>query len=110
MDDNIPVEEDSSEAVKRLGLHHDGVSSGMRAEHLRMWHRKAKQEENIHSGNWEEVVATIHEAFRGGELAASCAWMMVVIIPKGRGIPFCGIGLAKVLWKAISFIIDFADV
>ena len=42
VDDNIPVEEDISEVVKRLRLHHDGGSSGMRAEHLRMWHRKAK--------------------------------------------------------------------
>ena len=78
----------------------------MRAEHLRMWHRKAKQEENLDPGNLEKVVAIIKVAFRGGELMASCAWKMVVIIPEGRGIHFRGIGLAKVLWNAISVIIN----
>ena len=37
---------------------------------------------------------------------ASCAWKTVVMISKGGGTNFRGIGLAEVLWKVISGIIN----
>ena len=43
VDENIPGEEDISEAVLRLQLHHKGGPSGMRDEHLRMWICAAKR-------------------------------------------------------------------
>ena len=78
----------------------------MRAEHLMMWHPAEKREENHNPGNWEKVVAIIQEAFRGGELAAPCAYQTVVMIPKGVGTDFMGISLVEVLWKTISGIIN----
>ena len=37
---------------------------------------------------------------------APCAWQTVVMIPKGGGTNFRGVGLVKVLWKAIYGIIN----
>ena len=67
--------------------------SGMRAEHLRMWHRAEKWEENPDSGNWEKVVSIIQGEFKGRELTAPCAWKMVLIIHKGGGTNFRDISL-----------------
>ena len=78
----------------------------MRAKHLRMWLCNATQEEDPDPENWEKVVAIIQEKLMGGELAASCAWQTVVMIPKGEGTNFRGIGLVEVTWKAISGIIN----
>ena len=55
---------------------------------------------------WEKVVSIIQAAFRGGEIVASCPRKTVVMIPKGGGNEFRGIGLAEVLRKAISGIIN----
>ena len=78
----------------------------MRAEHLGMWLQAATREEYPDPRNWEKVVSIIQETFRGGELATLCAWKTVVVIPKGRGTNFRGLGLVGVLWKAISGIIN----
>ena len=66
VDDNIPGEEEISEAVMRLQLHRAGGPSSMRSEQLRMWIRAAMQEEEPDPGNWEKVVAITNVAFRGG--------------------------------------------
>ena len=70
-----------------------------------MWHHTENREEKPEPGKWEKVIATIHADFRGGELAAPCAWQMVAMIPKGGVTEFRGIGLVEILWKAISGII-----
>ena len=74
MGDTIPGEEDIAKVVTWIRLHHAGGTSGMKAKHLRMWHRAAKREENPDPGNWENVVVIIQEAFRGGEIVAPCVW------------------------------------
>ena len=74
----------------------------MRDEHLRMWLHAEIQKEDPDPGNWEKVVSIIQAAFRGVEIVTSCAWKTVVMIPKGGGTNFRGIGLVEVLWKAIS--------
>ena len=51
------------------------------------------REEYRDPGKWNKVVAIIQAAFRGGELAASCAWQMVVMTPKEGGTNFIGIDL-----------------
>ena len=67
----------------------------MRAEQPRMWHHVEKWEENPDPRNWEKVVTIIQAELRGGELAAPCTWKTVVMIPKGRGTDFRGIGLVE---------------
>ena len=106
VDDNIPGEEDIVEAVLRLQLHCNRGRSGMRAKHLRVWICAAMKEEDPATGKWEKVVTIIHVALRGGELIESCAWKMLMKIPKGGGTNFRGIGLVEVMWKAISGFIN----
>ena len=106
VDYNIPGEEDIDEAVMRMRLNCAGSPSVMRAKHLKMWLRTARQEEEPNPGNWEKVVAIIQAAFRGEEMVASCDLQMVVIIPKGGGTDFIGIDLVEILRKAISGIIN----
>ena len=106
IDNNILVEEDVSKTVMWLRLHRAGGPSVMRDKHLRLWICAAKWKEHLNQGNWEKVVAIIQAGFRGGELAAPCTLQMVVMIPKGGGTDFRGIGLVKVLWKAIYGIIN----
>ena len=65
VDDTILGEEDISEAMMRLRLHHTGGPSGMKAEHLRMWHHAAKREEDPEPGKWEKVVTQIQADIRG---------------------------------------------
>ena len=79
----------------------------MRDEHLRIWLRAETGEEHPDPGKWEKVIAIIQADFRGGELAAPCSWNAVVVMPKGVGTDFRGIGLVEVLWKAIPGIINF---
>ena len=38
----------------------------MKAEHLIIWHRAEKREEDPDPGNWENVVEIIQVGFRGG--------------------------------------------
>ena len=106
MNDNILEEEDISEAVLRLRLHRTRGQSGMRAEHLRMWFCVETQEKDPELRNWEKVVAIIQVEFREGELVESCSCQTVVMISKGVGTNFRGIGLVEVLWKVISGIIN----
>ena len=93
--------------VLRLRLHCPVGPSGMRAEHLKMRFRAATRTEDPDPGNWENVVSVIQAYFRGVELTVLCEWYTVVVIPKGKGTNFRGIGLVEVLWKSISGIINF---
>ena len=69
----------------------------MRAEHLWMWLRAATREEDPKPGNWEKVVAIIQVDFRVVELVAQFDLKTLVMIPKGGGIHFRGIGLIEFL-------------
>ena len=102
MDYTFPGEEDIAEAVTWLQLNHDGGSSGMKAEHLRVWHRAAKREENLNLGGWEKVVAIIQSSFMGVGLVALYSWQTVIMISKWVGTNFRGIFLVEFLCKAIS--------
>ena len=106
MDNNILGVEFIYESLIRLRLHRAGGPSGMRAKHLRMWLLAATREEDLNLWKWEKVVSITQAAFRKVSLATSFIWKMVVMIPKGVGIDFKGIGLVGFLWKAISGIIN----
>ena len=80
-----------------IRLHRAGGPSGIREKHLRLWLSAAKREEHPDPGNWEKFIAIIQAAFGEGELVLPCAWKTVVMIPKGLGTGFRGIGLLEVL-------------
>ena len=106
VDENILGEEDIAEAVLRMRLNYARGLSVIRAKHLRMWLCTETREEDLDPGNWEKVASIIHADFSGGELSESFDWQTVVMIPKGGGTDFRGIGLVEVLCKAISGIIN----
>ena len=54
---------------------------------------------------WEMVVELVPLAFRNGVLAEESAWQVVVLILKGGG-DYRGIGIVKVIWKAVAVILN----
>ena len=72
----------------------------MRAEHLRQWLISETQDNSSNATNWLKVVTVVKALFRDSNLAEECMWQKVVLISKGKG-ESQGIGLVKVLWKAV---------
>ena len=54
---------------------------------------------------WEMVVELVQMTFRDGVLAAEANYQAVVLIPK-KGGDHRGIGLMKVVWKAVVVILN----
>ena len=77
----------------------------MRAEHLRQWLIAATRDDSPDAINWLKVVAIVQKSFQDGTLAKECTCQIVVLIMKGRG-KFRGIGIVKVLWKAIESLLN----
>ena len=55
---------------------------------------------------WDRVVEILQTYFWGGRLPTEFTWKMAVLIPKGNG-KFKGIRIVKVLWKALSGVINW---
>mmetsp|Transcript_7501 Transcript_7501/g.17018 ORF Transcript_7501/g.17018 Transcript_7501/m.17018 type:complete len:296 (-) Transcript_7501:86-973(-) len=81
-----------------------GGSGGIKAEHLKMWLRGIREEEedgNENAGNiWRIFVRLIQ-----GKIPRQMLWMVVVLLPKGGG-DYCGIGLLEPFWKCIEVLMD----
>ena len=77
----------------------------MQAEHLRQWLIDATQDDSPDSTNWMKVVVIVQAAFQDGIMNGECTWQTVILIPKRKG-DFRGIGLVKVLWKAIVSLLN----
>ena len=78
----------------------------MRVEHLRQWLIAATQDDSPDATNCLKVVAIVQAAFQDRKLAEECMWQTVVLIPKGEG-DFRGVGIVKVLWKAIEILVNY---
>ena len=93
-------------AVRRLFLDRSGGLSGMPEEHLRQWLIDSTRDNIPDATNWKKVVAIVQAVFRNGTLAKEITWQTVVLIPKGSSGDFRGIGLVKVLWKAVTNLLN----
>ena len=58
------------------------------------------------STNWKKVVYIVQEEFFNGTLAEESTCQTVVLIPKGASGDFRGIGLVKVIWKAVTSLMN----
>ena len=58
------------------------------------------------STNWKKVVYIVQEEFFNGTLAEESTCQTVVLIPKGASSDFRGIGLVKVIWKAVTSLLN----
>ena len=70
----------------------------MRAEDLKEWLHGIIQEENTGAegtgDNWRLLVTLIQTIWEKGEIPTQMKWMIVILIPKGKG-EFRGIGLLE---------------
>ena len=111
------MEDEITDAVKKLRRNRLGGPSGMRAEHLKWWlaasnrerlaeeKRQEKTAVEEEGGDlWGKLVDLIQTALRGGEMAVEDTWKTVVLIPKGSK-EYRGIGLVEVMWKVVAAIL-----
>ena len=78
----------------------------MRPEHLYQWFHEAKRDDTTDTTNWQKVVSIVQSEIRDGMLSEESTWQIVVLIPKGARKYFRGIGLVKVLWKAVTSLLN----
>ena len=60
----------------------------------------ATREEWPDMENWDWVVEILQICFWYGRLPTECTCQTTVLVPKGNGY-FRGVGIVKVLWKAL---------
>ena len=53
-------------------------------------------------------MGVVQAAFHNGNISGEITWKMVVLIAKGDGREFRGIGLVEVLWKTITVILNWS--
>ena len=78
----------------------------MRLEHLRQWLQEAEQKKDPDANQWLKEVTIVQVAFHDYMLNNESTWQTVVLIPKGVGGEFWGIGLVKFLWKTVTGILN----
>ena len=106
VDDSIPEYEEIAWAVRRLRLNSSGGPSVIRVEHLRHWLHEATRDNTPDSTNWKKVVSIVQAEFRNGTLAEESTWQTVLMISRVARGDFRGIGLVKVLWKAVTSLLN----
>ena len=82
-----------------------GGPSGMCAEDLKGWLRKAKREKYPKRRRWELVVRLVQVIFGYENIPEEVSWATMVILPKGKG-GYRGIGMVEVLWKVFSVVVN----
>ena len=74
-------------------------------EHLCQWLIAEMCDDSPDATNWLKVVAILLAVFHNTTLAKEFTWHTCFLIPKGKG-GLWGIGLVKVLWKAVSSLLN----
>jgi hypothetical protein len=92
-----------------MGNLHNGRAAGatgMKAEHSKEWlvDIKRRETENGVEGigdRWRSFVALLQVVWQNGSVPTQMTWMIIVLIPKGRG-NYPGIGLLHPIWKVVE--------
>jgi len=107
--DDQPGDDEIRTAVRKLSQGRAGGASKMRAEDIKDWLQGIVQEEDTGmegaGDNWRLLVKLIQAIWEKGEIPTQMRWVIVILIPKGRG-EFRGIGLLEPMWKVIENIMD----
>ena len=106
MEESVPEDGDIAWAVCRIFRNRSGSLSGMRAKNLYQWFITVTQDNTPDASNWLKVVAILQTAFRDGTLAEESTWHTFVLITNGASREFMDIGLAEVLWKTVTSILN----
>jgi hypothetical protein len=99
--DDVPSEDEITEAVCHLKRGKAPGPSKMQADHVKAWLADAYREEDPNPTNWGLLVDLIQHSYQTGEFPAKMVWALVVLLPKDSG-GVCSIGLIEVIWKVIS--------
>ena len=78
----------------------------MWAEHLCKWLGETTWEEAPDATNWQRVVAIMQADFHDMTLSDKSMCHMVVLIPRGDGRDFQGIGTVEVLLKTVTGLLN----
>ncbi len=100
-------------AVIQLSHGRCGGASGICAEHIKAWLRRAKKEEDPENGanhtgagkSWSEFVELCTSVWVTGTIPQQMSWVVTVLISKGGG-EYWGIGLLKTIWKVLKRVMD----
>jgi hypothetical protein len=109
--DETPTDGEIRTAVSELSTGRSAGSSQMRAEHLKEWLQRMRQEEESEGANttagdqWRTLIKLVQTVWEEGCIPPQLGWVITVIVPKGGG-RYCGIGLLEPVWKVIERIMD----
>jgi hypothetical protein len=94
------------EVVAKLWNGRVADAMGMKAEHLKGWLCYVKCEEAVDGkegagSRWRLYVSLIQAVWECGTVPTQMKWMVIVLLPKGRG-DYHGIGLLNPMWKVVE--------
>jgi hypothetical protein len=110
---NQPIERELRAAVSLLSHGRCRGTLGIRVEHIKVWLRGAKKEEDpemaaSHVGagkTWHKFVCLCSFVWNTGAIPQQLCWVIMVLIPKG-GKEYYGIGLLEPIWKVLKKVMD----
>jgi hypothetical protein len=112
--DGVPTNKEIRVVVSGLKNGQVTGATGMRAEHVKTWLSDIWHEEKVAQENpgriadtgdlgkkWRIFVEMIQVIWDQGEILMQMNWMVVVLLPEGKG-NFQGIGLLNPCWKIVE--------
>jgi hypothetical protein len=88
--DAIPMDSELRAVVGNLCNGLAAGATGMKAEHLKMWLADMKREESEDGvegigDRWQSFVSLLQAVWKSGTVPTQMTWMIIVLLPKGRG-------------------------
>ena len=91
IEDLVPADAGLREVVAGLRNGRAGGSRGIKAEHIKVWLRGIREEEEEGRENagilWHKFVILIQTIWKHVKIPVQLLWMTVVLLPKGGGFP-----------------------
>ena len=112
INDDAPTEDEVVEAVHKLSTNKAAGATGLKAEDLKEWLKKARptdpeQEPDPDSVElWEKVLEIVRLAFVEGVMPKQFAEGIFVLIPKSDAGEYRGIALLEIMYKVVSSIVN----
>ena len=110
VNDAAPGDAELWEVVAGMCNGRAGGATGMKAEYLKGWLQGAITEEKEGGREgagtlWRAFIDLVQTVWETGSIPQQMLWMVVVLIPKGKG-NYRGIGLLDQIWKGIEVVMD----
>ncbi len=104
--DNIPSDRELREAMRALQNGRAAGTTGLQAEHIKVWLsdavRKEEEESDIGLGyKWQVFVKMMQAVWEHGSVPKQMRWEIIILLPKGGG-DYCGIGFLEPFWNVME--------